>query len=562
VAPSTGMPAEGGAPVPLVAPRDSFPETTSPRDQKVSVQELAVIDPNSTGVLDEQHGGLGRDMWAGTDIALVQKVLPLVTPTPTTRALRNLSRRLLLSIATVPAGKAGPESLIKLRADKLWAMGEVEGLNQLLKGLPAPAFTPELRRTAAEAALLAGDSQAACDQLPLLRGLLANDPLPPKLQVYCQYANNRAKDAALGVDLLREQKINDPAFFAAADAMAGLGNGKAEDFAQPSPVALALARLAKMALPETAAAGASSPAVLRTIAVSPGATLEARLLAAEKAEAVGALDTDLLRQTYEAVTFTPQELAAPIGQDKGPRGRAFLYRAAVQQVLPTAKAEIITKALSLAPEGSPAYFAAARLYGPQLVGLKPAPELLGFAPVAARALLAGNRFEAARGWINFLRGQSTLSTEAAAAASALWPLARLSGPEDDRPPSAALLAAWHKVRADQPGEASVRRTTLCYSLLAALGDKVPSEVWLPLYDGPTLVQATIARPALWLGLRRATEDLRLGETVLLSLATLGEASPVSVDPTDVYRVVAALRLLGLDADARALAVELAIANGV
>jgi len=35
-----------------------------------------------------------------------------------------------------------------------------------------------------------------------------------------------------------------------------------------------------------------------------------------------------------------------------------------------------------------------------------------------------------------------------------------------------------------------------------------------------------------------------------------------VDPNDLYRVVWSLRHIGLDAEARALAVEAAIANGV
>ena len=64
------------------------------------------------------------------------------------------------------------------------------------------------------------------------------------------------------------------------------------------------------------------------------------------------------------------------------------------------------------------------------------------------------------------------------------------------------------------------------------------------------------------GLRVAAEDLRLGETVMLALASLGDPGPAHADPTELFRVVGALRLIGLDADARALAVEAAIANGV
>ena len=63
-------------------------------------------------------------------------------------------------------------------------------------------------------------------------------------------------------------------------------------------------------------------------------------------------------------------------------------------------------------------------------------------------------------------------------------------------------------------------------------------------------------------MRLATEDLRLGETVMFALATLAETGLAQADPTDLYRVVAALHLIGLDGAARALALEAAIANGL
>jgi hypothetical protein len=551
-------------PVPVAKGADSFPEVTSPRDAKVQVQELAGVDPGSTGVLTSGNGGFGADMWAGAQMAVVQKVMPSLPAATQSRSLRLLEHKLLLTAAAVPAGKPVPgDNLVKLRADKLWAMGDTEGLDAFLKGVPGQNFTPELRRMAAEDALLAGDNGLACDQLSALRSQPSgDDAFADKLGVYCQFAGGKANEAALSLDVLREQKLKDPAFFIAADALSGIAPGKLDAFNQLSPLTLAMARAAKIALPEAAAANAASPAVLRGIATDPAATLEARLLAAEKAEAVGAIETDVLRQAYEAVTFSPQELAAPVGADKGPRGRAMLYRATVQQPSPNAKAELIGRAFAISGDYGPAYFTAARLYAVELQNVKPMPELVAFAYPAARALLAAGKPDAARPWLLFLRTQMAQAPETASAIAGLWPILRMSMAEDDHMLPASALELWRKARADQPGEIGQRRAAVCYSLLAALGEKLPEDAWLPLYDGPALGASVTPRPALWQGLNIAANDLRLGQTVLMSLASLGDGSLGQADPNDLYRVVWSLRHIGLDAEARALAVEAAIANGV
>ena len=89
-----------------------------------------------------------------------------------------------------------------------------------------------------------------------------------------------------------------------------------------------------------------------------------------------------------------------------------------------------------------------------------------------------------------------------------------------------------------------------------------TEDWLELMDGPTVSATTIPQPALWHAQRIAAEELRSGESVLLALVSLGDGFPGNVDPTAIYRVVASLRLVGFDEEARAIAVEAALAAGV
>jgi hypothetical protein len=559
--PAAQQPAEQPAAPPPAAAERPFPEATNPRAEPVQVRELGAIGSDATGVLDDRHGGFSPAMWAGTDIALVRKVLPLLPDAPAWRSARQLERRLLLTAAATPAGPPAGEPLIKLRAAKLLAMGEVDGLDALLKGAASQSFTPDLRRLLVDAALLAGDTSTACEQVPVLRQMAPDDPFPGKLQVYCQFASGNTRQAALGVDLLREQKVSDPGFFLAADALNGVPPGKVDGFGEASPLNLAMARAAKIALPESVVAGNASPAVLRAMAQSSGGTPEIRLTAGERAEAAGVLDIDALRRMYQSVEFPQAQLAAPLTAgtaEKGARGRALLYRAAVQQSSPSAKAEIIGKALAQAGDGE-GYFTAARLYSAEIAAITPTPDLAWFAYPAARALFAAGQADAAKPWAALARSQQPIGDAAAQSGAALAVLARLAGIGDSLP--AGVLASWRAARADLPGEAAGRRAAVVYCLLAALGDTVPGEQWLSLYDGPPLVASLVPRPALWQGLRLAAEGARQGETVMLALASLGDTPPGRADPTTLHHVVAALHRIGLDADARALAVETAIANG-
>lgn len=569
------------SPAPLAAPAPSFgtpspeggAESFSARGERIQVQDLGVLDANATGVLDDKHGGFGSDMWAGSTIGIVQKVLPLLPGATPWRSLRQLERTLLLTAAAVPPGKPFGDSLIKLRADRLWAMGALDDLTALLKGLPDQAFTPALRRLQVDAALTVGDTATACQQISTLRQQASSDSFPAKLQVFCQFSAGKGNEAGLGIDLLRDQKVDDPAFFAAADALSGIAPGKTDGFANPTALTLAMARAAKLPLPESVTAGALPPGLMAAIATMPTATQEARLSAAEKAEAVGAVDTELLRQLYEQVTFTTQELSAPVNAaatDKGVRSRALLFRAALQQTLASAKVEIIAKALGLAGDGI-GYFTASRLYAPQIAALRPTPDLASFSIVAARALYAAGMPDAAAGWVSLARSGDP---SVAAAAIGLWPLARLATADNTQPIPPGTLANWRKARGELPPAIAQRRLLVCFGLLTALGDKVPADDWQALYDDPRLpgagtpsapaanTNSSVPRGALWHGLRLATEDLRLGETVMFALATLAETGLAQADPTDLYRVVAALHLIGLDGAARALALEAAIANGL
>jgi hypothetical protein len=532
------------AQVSLAPPPAAQPALPAP--ERIQVQDLASLNPNEAGLIDEAHGALGPAMWAGTSLALISRGIPLLPNQPGWRALRALEVRLLESPASLPEGKPVGESVVSLRAGKLEALGAADAAAQLLSRVPGPQLTPTQRRLQVDSFLLSGDYASACAQEPALRSALQSDNYAQQVQVFCQFQANKGNEAGLGVDLLRDQKLKDPTFFAAADTLSGLPPAKLDWTSGVSPVSLAMAVQAKLPLADTAVA-AAPPAVVPALARDQALAPETRIAAAERALALGLIAADTLRDLYETV---PGDIAtASTETGKTAKSRAILFKAVESQPDPAQRAELIERALAGDPAGAPL------LYAPVIVAMQATPDLLSFAPWAIRSLLAAGQTEAVRPWLGVLRAEGLVG--GGQAASALKPLARLAGLAD--PLTTADLAAWHQARTESPSD-GVKHTLLLMCLIQALGDTPPDDDWLPLLDGPAIISGKVSRSALAVGLMGAATAQRRGETALYALLSLGESR--DAEPAEFARLIASLKAAGLGADARALAVELALAYGI
>jgi hypothetical protein len=528
----------------------------------VEVDQLQAIDPDSVGVLDESQGGFGVDMWEGTARSLVERLLPALPTEMGSRAMRDLARRLLLSVATVPAGPATEPSLIARRVERLAAMGEVGAVVELLDAAPTQLADETLWRAQIDGLFLTNDHAGACSHV---RNLIRHYQAPywQKAFVFCQALSGEHGSARLGTSLLREtMSEEDTAFFTLVDALAGEDDAVVDSLTNPTALHLAMMRTARQTLPGDAAL-TTQPAVLRTIAVSPNAELEMRLDAAERAEAAGVLSADALSQIYSSMVFSPEELANALSvaeRESGPRGRALLYHAAQVQTVATARAEVLQAGWRLAREGG-RYAASVRVNLPLLLEIRPTAELVWFAPDAGRALFFTGRVTEALEWYNLAADEAAHSPEAAKAWLALWPLAQLADSEDTLPWDPAVLGEWRRSQEQEGGDWQPRAAVLL-SLLDGLGEPINGPDWAALLGGQLRVYMAMPTPAIWHGLRSAAEELRIGETVLLALLSLGDGGPAEASPIVLNAVISGLRFVALDAEARALAIEAAVAAGV
>ena len=545
-----------GPEVPTEAPAPG-PQLQGPR---IETNALETIDPDSTGTLTANEGGLGEAMWAETSRALVDALLPHLPVNATSSAMRDLMRRLLTSRAAAPKGEAGKGSLIGLRVRLLAAMGDLSGVDTLLGAIPGRGENDELARIEADVSFLTNDNSRACS-LARSRIESQDDAYWRKAFIFCQALAREHDKAALGAALLREMGEDDAAFFALIEALAGDGEASLPTLPEPTPLHLALARVAKARLPADVVAS-NRPGVLRTIAMSPNAPVEVRLEAAERAEAAGALDIDALRQLYTSVSFTQEELANPLSRaeaEAGPMSRALLYRTALIQTVPMAQTEAIVRALELGREGG-RYASTARVFLPLLKRIPPSREMIWFAPQAIRAFLVIGEHDAAQAWFGLLRGSAMFNVTSAAALRALAPLARLAGSREVADLRADSLRAWWK---DVENRDDAReRASLLYTLFEGLGEPVPAALWEALLGGAQRATVAMPEPALWYRLASAARAGRVGETVLLTLLVLGEGGPGQANPVVLRRVLTSLADVGLTGPARAMAVEAAVAAGL
>jgi len=525
------------------------------REAKVETQTLKAPSAESVGVLDQRQGGFANTLWVGTPAPVARKLIPMLPGGSSSQVVRELERKLLLTAALAPDGAVEGDrpSLVELRAERLSAMGDLDGVVALANAAPQVVAGPLLARAKLDALLAAGNLTGACAEAAKLG---AGEGVLAKLQILCNFAAGKTLEGNLALDLMRERKDADHAFVAAAEVLSGLPPLPADKVKldEATPLHVAAFAAAKMPLPADSVARAPV-AVARTVALSFATPFEVRLAAGERAEAAGVMPVEALRKLYLEAVFAPDELGAPLvkAETAGLRSRALLFRAATDQPDPLIRAHFVAKALELAASmGQLA--SAARVFAGQLAEIKPNPALVTLAPAFARADLALGRGAEAGQWLELAKADP----EGAKAADRMWPLLAVHAVSAGNPVPTISLAAWRATLDGLPAETAARRMAVVLGSLSALGAKVPDTAWLDTLSLP----AGGPKPGLFALLQGSALDARLGSTVLAALAAIGDQPLDRLDVTTLSETISALSVVGLGEEARRLAVEAMLANGV
>jgi hypothetical protein len=603
--------------LPLVIKKPAAPVETSatPTETPASgvvIGELTELDPSSVGLLDPGNGGFGPDMWQGSSRKRVETLLPRLPMGSLSPTMQSLAKRLLLSSSAVPLGEAIAPSLLGLRVERLSAGGLTNETNQLLRLVPARLSDPAFTRAEMEGLLLGGDRASFCVRI---EGLVAEDSNPYWLKglAFCKALEGEAEAVDMAVSILRDQGVTgDEAFFTLARALTGDEKAQVQSLIDPTPLQLAMLRAAQQPLPADAVPGAS-PGILRAEATMANADIEIRLAAAEKAETAGALPTELLSQIYAAIQFSEDELknwSAQVEKLRGARLSALLFQVATVEVDIQARVKVLHTAWQRArDEGG--FGTMARVTHDLTRVIEPSDDLVWASVDIARALLMAGDVKSARRWFDYVRNLVLLPkaepqapTPAVSAAVAepvaegtaalpklavaepvalttpvtapverptalaakavldLWPLMQLSDVNKELGWNPQAIDAWFPTQQKLLGEAvAAERSGLLFILLDALGYGLPDATWDGLLQGSLTITAYMPSSALVRSLEGAASNNRLGETVLLGLLALGDVGPRGAAPSTLRTVIQAFNSVGLQAEARTLALEAALGRG-
>lgn len=553
-APRSIVPPGFGATTPGGAPGQPSTQTLQPvpgnANSGITVGTLGSVDASSTGIIGQNEGSFGPEMWRGATRGDVERhlaQLPVVTGSPT---MNDLSRRLLLTGAQPPEGQQGGTSLLAVRLNQLIAAGHADLAYELGQSAQADK-SPGVAIARSRAALAIGKDQEACAELPDIP--TGNDPAHDataafniKLSAFCQVISDNKSTANLTLDLAREEGLDDPLFYSlVAEATDGL-KLKAPDPKSLDILDLALYRLANRELPKNAGEIAST-AIVQTLARDEKLAPETRIAAGERAAMLGLLEPDELISLYKSPVFAEADFEG-LKTGTFPEGaamrRALLFQAIDAEVSPTERADLIRLMLATG-ESSGLYLVTVQALMPTLSGLTPSPVLRNLAPAAVRVfLLVGDRGHAER-WYALIAPEAVGQTIGRDARE-LGALMRISDPKGPGGNSDRISA---DILADLRSGVKTARdfATLEALLLEALGYPVPQNV---------LAAITAMAPDSLLGqLRTAGQKGVVGEVVMLSLVAIGPGGPDGADPHVVAQAVSSLRAVHLEVEARRLATE-------
>ncbi len=505
------------------------PAGTGMTPSEVEVRPLGKPDPSGKGTLAEGEGGLGGELWAGSDYATIADLMaemPAGTPSP---AMNELIRRVLLTGATPKErGDDGP-TLYDLRTARLLDAGLVRDLAALLDLGDDKAGDPAARQ---RGYLLAAREREACAAL----SEDAADAPALMMRALCQIAADDGAAAAMSADLARVKGAHDAAFFALVAHLADGAPLDAAALTKLNPITLALARRAKAELTPVALDGATL-GVAAALAGSKSTPAALRIAAATRAASDGALDPalliDLVLAAKDAGAFAAVRTAI---QTEGLEPRAKAIAAAFNEGAAEDRTMLTAALLARAAWETP-----------------PSAALAAYAAPVTRVLLLTGRGDRVADWLNFA------SALPPGVAEEITVQLALAAPSKDR--AAKASDALARLAALSAADAGLQTRVLIYAgALDAMGQPIPE-----------IVQGLLAASPQFAGgsgqvetaeLAAAARERRVGETILRALVLIGQGGPAKANPAAVIEAVAALSRVGLTREAAQLALEAALARPV
>ena len=483
--------------------------------------------------------GMPPDAWRGLDVAAIEETFATLPMPPKSPVMHGLWRRLLSASADLPPGGRTAGHFEAVRLEALYRSGLTGAMARRLEDVPAgdPVFDAfALRRD-----LALGDKAAVCRTA---RGLMSRRGELPKalngelqlLSGYCAAVEGNTGAVGMAVELARESGVDAPVALAALDALAGNGKGV---LTPPKLVHVLDYRLLELLGPiaPTEIIDRAEPALLVALAQQADAEPAMRVAAAEAAARINAISGRQLAAIYAAV---------PAGADDAGMRRAELVRVMGAEAVPGRKLQMMRVAMEDARKAGFGV-AMAQVLAPSLVGVERSPEAQSHAETLIEiALLADDTPRA--------RALATMSTTGRHWLP-LIDLAEATPGEMQREQN--LMGLDDLVRRGRFSSDVLHRLA---TVLDATDVNVPIPLWETASRAPQPASGYLPETGVLAQLQDAAKKKQIARTILLAMRALGPGGADGAHIIALGDCIRALRQVGLDGEARKLAVEALIAQ--
>ncbi|MDX2201459.1 MAG: hypothetical protein NW223_01790 [Hyphomicrobiaceae bacterium] len=511
-------------PVPADVPQGPSGSYQRPQPRTPTVERLD-LDP----VAAPDASGLPLELWRGLDLAGLERLLSSLELPPQSPTMFGLWKRMLMSQASPPAG-APPDHFLAVRLEALYRSGLLAEMGEAGGAQQGPVIAALMARRD----IGLGDAEKGCGYIRSLTDPRSGLPerLRGEIQLLNGYCAARAGDrnaAGLAVSLAREEGLE-------AELPLAVLSGIAEDtkprIALGKRALLLDYRFLELLGPVNARqlAERAEPALLAVIAGDQRADLSARIVAAEAGLRVNAVRPDAVADIYR--------LLPPGGADADPvLRRAQQFRLSEQAAAGPAVSSALGGVLR---EARRAGFGLqmAEVVAARFARSPPLGSDMVLAEIAAETLLAAGRVAEAR--------------QAAAPVPHWTALIDIVDPARKtwRPGSLAVIEEL-AVRGRMSPDALHRMATV----LDALDIDVPVPLWDAANRSPQPNGGYLPETGALAELAQSAQRKETARTILLAMKALGPQGPDATHILPLGDTIRALRRVGLEADARRLALE-------
>ena len=546
------------------------------KSNTVSVTDLPKINPSWIGSLSFDDGGLGWDMWKDTDVSFAKLLLgelPVNAPSP---AMRNLAKRLLISEAyqpekkeekglkaISPSGKPievvdSDATFLSLRFTKLASLGAKNELLELSQTVPLEDMVGELAKSAIYARLLSGETEKVCSEV-IGFAKRTNETYWRKALIVCQLIKGDRDAALLSLELLLAELNSEDKFseliYALADESTKIKFDEESIYFKILIAVLPGKQLDKHRLN-------LEPSGLSVVAQNLDLPWDIRMLAAEKAVLAGSLSSIYLAELASQYNFNEEifsRAASESNSMKGFKARTLLLQAAARNTSLIERARFLRLLLDRA-DNDLVFKVYAEVSMPILLTVKPRSDLIWFASSAARSAIAGGNYTLASDWLSVLGKTIDLDYESSGSLLRLLPLVAISGESLPSPFNQGQATdVWSGLSDNFTRIDKEKRASRLLVLLSAMGIEPKPGAWKDIISKQNLyVKEKIPSTALRYQLHDAAKNKRIAEVVSISLIMLGSEGPSKSGLVTLNAVIRALREVGLESDAREIAIEAAI----